>query len=179
MTTRPALLRTPGGRLTAAALTAVLGAGLGACQVASPITTDISYDPADGVSAAVAGVTVSDLLVVTEAEGQPARVSGLVSNSGSEPVTVVLSLEDRTELANIEVAPGQSVRLDGEPVHGGSGGDPVRIEEVSGGPGQFLTLRVGVEGGGTVSAEAPILAPSGPYADLTVEEADSTAGAQG
>lgn len=163
----------------AAVLTAVLGLGLGGCQLTSPITTDISYDPADGVSAAADGVTVSDLLVVSESQGGPGRVSGLVSNAGTEPATVTIALEDRIEVASIEVPPGHAVRLDGEPLLSSAGIDPVTIEEVTVPPGAFLTLRVGVEGGSTVSAEAPVLLPEGPYAELAPDQAESTAGEDG
>ncbi|WP_153396146.1 hypothetical protein [Ornithinicoccus halotolerans] len=181
MTTRRALLRTPGGRLVAAVLTAVLGIGLGGCQLTSPMTTDMSYDPADGVSAAVGSVTVSNLLVVAESEGGPGRVSGLASNAGAEPVTVTIALEDRTEVATIELAPSQTVRLDGEPLPllSAEGTEPVSIEEVSVPPGAFLTLRVGVEGGDTVSAAAPVLPPDAPYTGLAPEQSQRTAGQDG
>lgn len=142
----------------------------------SPITTDIIYDPSDGVSTSVDGVSADNLIVVSDGEGQPGTVSGTLANAGSEPATVTVALEDRTELATVEVAPGQAVRLDGEPTVTSEGIEPVVVDEVPQRPGAYIPLRLQAQEGGASSVQVPVLPPTGPYEGLGVDQASSTAG---
>src|SRR5699024_8640719 len=91
--------------------------GRGACAMTSPVTTDLAYDPADGVSVDAGDLAVRDLLVVSEGGGAPGVVSGLVVNSGTEEaqVTLVVSADGQmTPLSpTVTVPVDGAVRLDG------------------------------------------------------------------
>jgi hypothetical protein len=140
--------------------------GLSACQVASPVTTDLSYDPADGVSVVLGDVRILDLLVVSEGGGAAGIVSGSVVNTSREEVTVSMAVqgeEGRTDLSpTLTVPPTTSVRVDGEGETGS--GEPVRVEAVETNAGQLLTLRITTSAGETASRRVPVLLPEGPYA---------------
>jgi hypothetical protein len=167
VTTRPAA-PTARRRLGAAAATLVIASGLGACQVASPVTTDLSYDPADGLSLTVGEVEILDLLVVSTGVGEVGVVSGYAVNRSSEPANleIVLSAEDGTEVAlepAVEVPAGSSVRIDGYDPATGEFTDPVVVPEVPVRAGQLITLQVSTEGA-VASNRVPILLPEPPYA---------------
>lgn len=172
--TRRGLLSTGPGRTAAAALALAAAPALAACQLASPLTTDLDYEPADGVSVYVDDVVVRDLIVLGDAAGSEGTVTGLVANKGSEPVSVTLQLgEGPTDLApTLEIGPGQAVRLDGQTT--GEPGEPMTIPQVPGEPGSYTTLRVVVDGGSAESASVPILTPEGPYAQDGADQAEST-----
>lgn len=177
MTTPRGLHRTRRGRTGAAILALAAATGLAGCQVASPITTELDYDPADGVSVEVGDVVVRDLLVVSEAAEAEGLLRGLVVNQGTEPATVSVQLEDQSGLTpQLEVPPGGSARLDG--VSGTESGEPVTIASVPSAPGTYMTLRVVTADGSAGSARVPILLPEGPYSDMSGgtggDEADTT-----
>ena len=178
MSTRPALLSTARGRL-AGVTTAVLAAtALSACQVTSPITTDLDYDPADGVSVDVGEVKIRDLLVVSEADGAAGVVSGLVINDGTDSVTVTLQLAGQAPLEPaVEVPAGGSVRLDGRDPLGEERSEPVVIPSVAEPAGAYLDLRVTTSAGEVTSTNAPVQPPDGPYSGYTPQDqAESTSG---
>lgn len=157
------------------ALTAALG--LSACQMTSPVTTDMIYDPADGVSVNVGDIAVRDLLIVSEGDGAPGIVSGLVVNNSAEPtdVTLVVSADGRaTPLSpTVSVPAGGAVRLDGQ-----SSGDsdettgPVSIPAVAVAPGGNVEILVQTASGQADSALTPVLLPEGYYSDLVSSTAD-------
>lgn len=145
---------------------------LSACQLASPMTTDEPYDPADGVSVDLGEVQVRDLLVVSEGNGSSGAVSGLVVNRGSEPVTVQLTTQADGPLEPpVEVGPSQTARLDGK---GGDGGAAVQLPAVEGAPGGTLAIQVGVQGGDATQVTVPVLEPTGPYAEHVGDDAATT-----
>ena len=135
--------------------------GLSACQVASPVTTDLSYDPADGVSVVLGDVRILDLLVVSEGGGAAGIVAGSVVNTSREEVTVSMAVqgeEGRTDLSpTLTVPPTTSVRADGEGESGS--GEPVRVESVEVNAGQLVTLRITTSAGETASRRVPVLLP--------------------
>ena len=154
------------------ALTAALG--LSACQMTSPVTTDMIYDPADGVSVDVGDVAVRDLLIVSEGDGAPGVVSGLVVNNSAEPadVTLVISADGQaTPLSpTVSVPAGQSVRLDGQAADGSA--QAVSIPAVAAAPGGNVEILVQTSGGEADSALTPVLLPEGYYSDLVSSTAD-------
>ncbi|WP_154402099.1 hypothetical protein [Ornithinimicrobium cavernae] len=156
------------GLALAAALT------LSGCQISSPVTTDMNYDPADGVSVDAGQVAVRDLLVVSEGNGAPGTVSGLVVNNTSEPTEVTVTLGTGAEAVALQptlsVAPGQSLRLDGQGPDGS--GTPVQVPAVEVSPGGSLQLVVQTSQGEADSGLAPVLLPEGPYSDIAVTTAD-------
>ncbi|MGB3256370.1 MAG: hypothetical protein WBG89_00430 [Ornithinimicrobium sp.] len=139
--------------------------GVSSCQVASPITTDMQYDPADGVSVETEDMDVLDLVIISEGEGAPGVVSGYVVNTSDEPLTVNVALEaegERADLAPaVEVNPSRGVRMDGR-TDDGAFVDPVLADAVPGFPGGLVTLRFST-GQSAVSARVPVLPPDGVY----------------
>ena len=177
VTTRPALLSTVAGRLGAAAAAGALATGLTACQLASPTTTDLSYDPADGVSVDVGMVVVRDLLVVSEGGGASGVVSGLVVNRSDEPVTVSLTDSAQADQAlapEIEVPANGAVRLDGRNPVEGSAGEPVTIPAVQSSAGGTVSIRVSTSAGEVNSALVPVLLPQNQYGDMVGDQATAT-----
>ncbi len=145
--------------------------GVGACQVASPITTDLPYDPADGVSVETDDMEVLDMVVISEGNGAPGVISGYVVNTSSEPVTVSVALEaegDRTQLSpDIEVSPSRGMRMDGK-TDDGDFVDPLMAQAVPGVTGGMVTLRLSTTQS-AVSTLVPVFPPDGiyePYADV-------------
>lgn len=150
--------------------------GLSACQVASPVTTDLSYDPADGVSVVLGDVRILDLLVVSEGGGAAGVVSGSVVNTSREEVTVSMAVQGEEGLTDlsptVSVPPTTSVRVDGG---GESGtGEPVRVEAVETSAGRMVNLRISTSAGETASRRVPVLLPEGPYAGYAETLAGAT-----
>lgn len=154
--------------LVVAALAAT--AGLSACQVASPITTDQPYDPADGVSLDTEEVSVRDLLVVSEGNGGPGVILGYVVNTSEEALSVEVALETdgaRTQLTPVVEIPADSAaRLDGRVVEG-EFVDPILAAEIPGVPGGLIDVRITTSTGGVSSTSVPVLPPDGVYANYT------------
>lgn len=112
---------------------AALGAALAlsACQTQSPVQTDETYSPADGVAVDLGTVQVRDLVVISSGKGQPGVLSASVSNTTAaaqrigfalpqgQPVfsqsaaysQASLSETSRVQLASVPVSPGDVVRL--------------------------------------------------------------------
>lgn len=164
-------------RLAAAGLALAAALSLSACQITSPVTTDMNYDPADGVSVDAGDVAVRDLLVVSEGHGAAGVVSGLVVNNSGESTEVTVAVNNGGQMTalnpTVTVAPGESVRLDGQGPDGT--GTPVEVPAVEPAPGSTLTLVVQTSLGEADSGLAPILLPNGPYGDLVATTADSPA----
>lgn len=167
--TRPRRLVVPGLALAAAL-------SLSACQMSSPVTTDLGYDPADGVSVDAGDVAVRDLLVVSEGSGAAGVVSGLVVNNSSEPADVTLSVSADGQTLDLEptvtVAPGTSVRLDGQGPEGT--GAPVTVPSVAAAPGGIVEIQVQTSLGEVDSGLAPVLLPDGYYVDHVAPDTDTT-----
>lgn len=162
-------------RLAAAGLALAAALTLSACQISSPVTTDMNYDPADGVSVDVGDVVVRDLLVVSEGNGAPGVVSGLVVNRSTEGAEVTLAVNSGGQMVALQpavtVEPGQAVRLDGRG-EGGSG-QAVQIGAVDAGPGGTQAIVVQTSAGEAGSGLAPIVLPEGPYGDHVATTADT------
>ncbi|MGB3761599.1 MAG: hypothetical protein WA966_00130 [Ornithinimicrobium sp.] len=148
--------------------------GVSSCQVLSPITTDLPYDAADGVSAGTGIMEARDLVIISEGEGAPGVISGYVVNTGTEPLTVNVSLEAEGESTDqtpaIEVNPNKGVRMDGK-TDDGEFVDPVLADAVPGLPGGLVTLRLSTSQS-AVSARVPVLPPDGiyePYAEVVAQ----------
>lgn len=162
---RPRRLVAPGLAL-AAALT------LSACQISSPVTTDMGYDPADGVSVDAGDVAVRDLLVVSEGDGAPGVVSGLVVNNADEPAEVTLSVavdgQVQALTPTVTVEPGQALRLAG----GAESDTPVSIPSVPSAAGSNLEVMVQTSLGEAERGLAPVMLPTSYYSDLAPSTAD-------
>ncbi len=148
---------------------------LGACQITSPVTTDLSYDAADGVSVDAGDVLVRDLAVVSEGSGAPGTLIGLAVNQGQEPVTLTLTVEAQALETTVEVPAGGAARLDGEALVGGQAGTAVTVSAVTPPAGATVPVKISTSVGGVGSAVVPVLAPIGPYSDLA-DDAAATSG---
>ncbi len=127
------------------------------------------YSPADGVQLEAGSLDIVDLLVVSEGNGAPGVVSGYAVNTGAEPITVDLALSVDGAPAplspSIEVAPGASLRLDGD--RGVDSGErrypPVMVPSVQPWAGMTVTLRVATSEGDVASTRVPVMFPDPPY----------------
>ena len=170
-------LRRPAALLAAAATAAMVLSG---CDgTTNPITTLIDYAPADGIQMDGSAFDVRDLLVVSHGNGSPAVVSGTVVNSGTEPVTVTVSVAGQQLEGEVTVDPGAAVRLDGVQPDG-TEDDPVTVPALETPAGQGVEVRIS-DSQETLAGKAPVLLPQGPYeqfADLAggpVEQGDADA----
>jgi len=151
---------------------------LSGCFVTSPVTTDNTYDPAEGVSVETTGLEISDLLLVSEGEGAPGVVAGYAVNTaipGRQPtepaeqddITVQFALEadgERTDLdSEVTLSPAKAKRLDGR-TDDGDFKDPLTVSSVPALPGSLVTMRVMTSGGEAVSARIPVYPPERIYA---------------
>lgn len=154
-------------RLALAALTLTATFGLSACQIMSPITTNMEYDPADGVTVETELVEVLDLIVISEGNGAPGVLVGYLVNTDDEPVTVQFALEvdgERQDLKPaVEVPAGDATRTDGRSSDEASFTDPVTISAVPAPPGSLVTVRVTTSADGLASKLVPVLPPDDVY----------------
>lgn len=150
------------------ALAGALAAGtlaLGGCAVNSPQTTLVRYAPADGIEMDGEALDARDVLVVSNGDGAPGVVSGALVNSGTEPLTVTVTVAGQPA-GEVTVEPGTSARLDGVGADGSEGQRTV-VETVETPAGQGVEVRLQAAGE-TLTGTAPVLLPRGqyePYAD--------------
>ncbi|GGK76971.1 hypothetical protein GCM10011509_26980 [Ornithinimicrobium pekingense] len=168
--TRPARLcpvitaRSSRTRRRATTLTAaVVGAlALSGCQVTNPTTTMLRYAPADGVELDGDALDVRDLFLVSQGGGAPAVVSGSLVNSGTEPLTVTVSVAGEELSPQVTVEPGSYVRLDGVQPDG-TEGERMVVPALDSPAGQSVEVRISASGEDTLATNAPVLLPRGPY----------------
>jgi hypothetical protein len=151
-------LRRQGAR--ALALAAAVSA-LSACGYFSQTTTELDYNPSDGVSASIGDVGARNLLVVGN-KGSEGLVSGALINNGTTDTTVTISAEGSPQPVQISVAPGQLISL-------GSGPDQrsVVVGDLKQAAGSVLKLTLSSPQGGEVPVTVPVLAPQFEYATVT------------
>lgn len=144
--------------LVASALSALALTG---CSLNSPATTLLEYAPADGVGIDGEGLDVRDLLVVSHGNGAPAVVSGSLINQTSEPMTVSVTANGEALTQEITVDPNGRARLDGVAADG-TEGERLVLPALDTPAGESVEIRIST-GTETLSANAPVLLPHGPY----------------
>lgn len=151
-------------RRTPLATAVVVGAlALAGCSVANPITTAMPYAPSDGVRVEVTdGVTVENLMVLTDGEGEEGHVLGAVVNRSSEDVEVTITLGEDGGSVPVDVAAGESVNL----AEAG-----ITTAAVGAAPGAVLDATVGATGSGDVAAAVPVLDGTIPPYDEYLDQA--------
>ncbi|GAA1165391.1 hypothetical protein GCM10009584_02830 [Ornithinimicrobium humiphilum] len=149
-------------RATILTATAVGVLALSGCQVTNPTTTMLRYAPADGIELDGDSVDVRDLLVVSHGDGAPAVVSGSVVNSGTEAITVTVSVEGQELSPQLTVDPGTAVRLDGTQPDG-TEGERLILPALESPSGQSVEVRITTDSGETLGGRAPVLLPQGHY----------------
>jgi len=157
---------------------AAVGAALLGAAACSPLTTQTSYAPSDGVRVALDGeLSVENLLILTEAEGDPALVVGGFTNRSSETLTITMTFGEAGESTTVQVAAGDTVlsppQLPSETGAAGAEGSVGHVAELivleasPGAPGSTVPVTVGTGSGGSATVEVPVLdgdlAPYGAY----------------
>jgi hypothetical protein len=153
--------------LAALAIGAAAATGVGAC---SPITTALEYAPSDGSRVELGDeIEVSNLLVLTEALGEPALVVGAVTNLSSEATSVTLEFAGsggEPETVTLQVAGGSTALLD--PTN--EDGETVTLSASPVAPGANVTVTVSTPTAGSVTANVVVLdgtlAPYDEYLEL-------------
>lgn len=150
----------PAARATVgAAAVALLASG---CAVFSPVTTNLQYDPADGVPATVGDLALRDLVLVG-GDGE-AVVSGSAVNLGHETLTVqftAIATDQQTEPAGgseITLKPREQVDLATK---------GLVLQGVTAKPGSIAGLGITSRTGGAVVVNVPVLRAVGAYATVT------------
>lgn len=152
---------TPSPRRRAAlAVALALPAVLAGCSATNPITTDLDYDPSDGVSQRLGDVQVGNLIVLTAEEGAPGTVVGFVANRGTQDASVVLTVGGE-QSGSIDVPAGSTVNL------GPDADESVDLAAVPGIPGSKLEVTITSDVSGAATVQVPVLDDTLPeYADL-------------
>ncbi|WP_407344630.1 hypothetical protein [Pengzhenrongella phosphoraccumulans] len=148
----------PWSRPLAAGMVALAAVAITGC---SPLTTTKPYAPSDGVRV-VLGSTFSaaNLLIISEAEGEPGVLVGGLTNKSDSPISVTLSPKGATE-ATVRVPAGETVLL------GGDNDPPLEIDKVGVAPGAVLPMTISTRDGGSEDVSIPVLDGTLPqYANL-------------
>lgn len=139
----------------AGVLVGVLALVLAGC---SPITTQGAYAASDGARAELADqVRAENLLIVAAAEGDPGVLAGGVTNLGSTPTTVSVSVGEQTVELPIEA--GHTVLL-GAPDAQESATmrrADVIVEAVPGPPGSLVPVALSTPESGSMTVSVPVL----------------------
>jgi len=149
--------------LPAAAIGAALA--LSACQTQSPIQTDVTYDPADGVPVDLGAVQLRDLVVISNAKGQAGVLSAAASNSGSSSTRIAFALASGSPVY-AEVPAGSQERL--------SGSTQVQLPSVPVAPGDVVKLTVQSPDAPAAVVDVPVLPAKDHYATMSPTTAPTT-----
>ena len=125
-------------------------AALTGCSVINPITTQMAYDPSDGVSLEIGTVRALNLLVVVEEEGATGVLTGSLHNTGTEDVAVSASI-DGDSIVTVDVPAGEIVKL------GGDQGDNAVTGVVPVAPGLIATVAFQTPDVGQITGQVPVL----------------------
>lgn len=141
----------PAHRALVAPLLAVLGLVLAGCTYVAPMDTTRSMNPGDGLNITLGpDVSVSSLLVVTKAEGDPGVLVARVVNVGSEAATVSISGSGVDE--QVDVPANRTASIGGVV----KGSQEVVIDSVDQAPGKLIPLTLS-SGAGERKVQVPVL----------------------
>jgi hypothetical protein len=155
--------------LVAAALPVLSGC---ASNFGSPVLQD--DNPVTGVNVRQGGVWGLNMLVVLDESGQGTVVGALINNAARDDRLVEVTLEAergrgpvRTSLVRQQVTlpPDQLVEMSEPPTVAVQG-------DVQ--PGLFLGLTLRFQRAEPIQAQVPVMAPEGPYAEVTIPGAAGT-----
>lgn len=147
---------------------AVLGAALAlsACQTQSPVQTDVTYNPADGVPVDLGAVQLRDLVVIGTGKGKPGVLSAAVSNTSKTAERVAFALPNAAPV--YATAPANT----SQPL---SDGTQVQLSQVPVEPGDVVQLNVQSAGARSVVVTVPVVPPNNYYSTLSPTSAPTTA----
>jgi hypothetical protein len=126
----------------------------------SPVQTNVSYQPSDGVAVDLGDVQIRDLVVVTSAKGGVGAFSGMVVNNGTKPVTITFATGADTFVSAVAPAKTQT-RLSGV-----EGTNATTLPNIAAAPGGILKVTIGTPAAGASEVSVPVLAPDGYYATI-------------
>lgn len=171
MTRRPVITSRP-GRAFAGTATVASALILSGCAGLSQQATFLEYDAADGVSAEVGSVQLSDVLAVSTGQGGPVRLLGVAYNPGSSPVQLTVSANGQGGGPRVTVPPRATVRFDGQQTGNGTATiSPVSLSGVTAAPGRTTPVTFTSGSAGTVSVSVPVLLNQYPYGTASVTHA--------
>lgn len=148
----------------AAVAAVALAAALSGCSATNQITSQLEYDPSDGVGAALGEVSAENLLLIAAEAGAPGALQGALSNTGDRTALVEVSTGE--DSATVRVPAGATVLL------GGTEGEEVLLVTPDA-PGSTTEMTLSTSSAGTESLPVPVLDGTLPeYTDL-VPELDS------
>ncbi len=136
-------------RRRSALVAAVVAAAatLSACGPSLPLTQE-PYAAGYGFNLTVGALEGLDLLVLTDAEGQPGTVLGAVHNTGDTAVTVQVGSPDAP--VSIEVDAGEVATL-------GPDANEVAVAAVPAPPGALTALTLASDRDGAATIDVPVL----------------------
>jgi hypothetical protein len=154
-------------RFTRTRLAALIALGgtltLAGCSVASPITTAQPYAPSDGIRVAVTDdVSVENLMILTEGEGEPGHLLGAVVNRSSEDVEISFSFEGGSASVPVRVDAGDYVNFTDA---------GITTQSVDAAPGSTISTTVSDPTVGDFQAEVPVLDGTIPPYDEFLDQA--------
>ncbi|MEP7764319.1 hypothetical protein [Sanguibacter sp. 25GB23B1] len=116
----------------------------------------------DGLRVELGSLLMSNIMVLSAAEGQPGTVLGAVDNNGDESVTVSVGLPDE-QAQSFDVASGETLLLGPEDY-------PVPIRSIPAPPGATVDLTLTSTRDGSTTLAVPVLDGTFPrYEDLVPE----------
>jgi hypothetical protein len=133
------------------------------CAVFSPVQTQVSYPPAEGVSLSTADIEFRDLALVSSAAGADAVLIGQAVNETSAAIQVAFSIEGQAA-PTTHTVPAKS----GETLSDDTAS--LTIPAVAAGPGEVTELVVTTSGSGQNVVTVPVLADRGFYEGLAPPE---------
>jgi hypothetical protein len=144
----PALKTTVLARVTAIAVAAL---ALTACSAINPITTQKHYQASDGVSVDIGDHSEGiNLLVMTTAAEAPAVLTGSIHNSGTEDLSVKVSIDAATT-TQVDVPAGATVAL------GTAEGQTLVQGTSPSSPGGLAPVLIGSEATGLETVDVPVV----------------------
>lgn len=149
-----------GRRLLAGLSALTLTTVLSGCAIFSPMSTELPYNPGDGVAVSLGEVQIRDIVVVASAQGEPATIAAYVVNRSAEDVTVSFATEGG-EPATLDVPAGAAVQASP------AGEEGLTIESLEVAPGAVVPLAIQVDGNAPARVGAPSVSASNPmYSDI-------------
>ncbi|GAB3257772.1 hypothetical protein GCM10027425_19020 [Alteromonas gracilis] len=160
------MLATTRTRVAALALALPLMTGCG-----FDVATDQVYTPAVGMNDRSGEVDVLNALIVADGEGSGVFVAGLSNNDEDNPdelTGVQVEGAEVGETAPVEIAQGGYVNL-------ATIDAPIVVSGEAVESGRFVRAALQFANAEAITIRIPVVAQSGPYADITVPEASPSA----
>jgi hypothetical protein len=147
---------------------AAVGAALtlSACQTQSPVQTDYTYQPADGVSVDLGPVQVRNLVVISAGKDKPGVLSGAVSNTSGDAQRLAFALpQGQPVYAETKAYSEERLSQDSQ----------VQLPSVPVNPGDVVTLTVQSPAAPAAVVVVPVLPASGYYSTMSPTAAPGSA----